>query len=491
MIFQSFNFLLIFLPVVVAIYYLTPNNNWRNIVLIISSFIFYAWGNALWAILLISSSVVDFTLAQKINFLNLKLEEATEVELQNKINRRRKFFLIVSIIFNIGLLAFFKYWDWILGLIENYAKFYLSDFKHGIPLPPAISFYTFESLSYTIDIYRRQFKPTKNFLDYLTFVAFFPKLVAGPIKRANELLPQLTKLRKRISSRALELALFMISWGLFKKLVFADNLGHLVSRCKENITTPGVGFLLATAFTFQIYCDFSAYADIARGTAKFFAIKLRRNFLTPYLSTNATEFFQRWNITLSSWIRDYVYIPLGGDRCGITRRTFNIYFTMLLFGIWHGAGLFFAAYGLYAATMILFYRAAPIDKFFLKFLGQKIGKIISIAIFFLFTIFGMAIFWVKTKKDFVDFLTSFLQSEKIISGAIKAPEVFIQLSYGLLLFSLPIIITDILGYRKNREFIDLYPKFKALTKIALYLTMFYVTLFFASRGSYDFIYFQF
>ena len=249
--FQSFNFLLIFLPTIVALYYGLKSNNLRNVVLIIASFVFYAWGNALWALILMSSSIVDFTLAQKIYALNLKSENSTDSSIQKTINYRRKFLLILSIVFNIGLLAFFKYWDWIVEMLELLFSSDLKFLKHQIPLPAAISFYTFESLSYTFDIYRRQFKPTKKFLDYLTFVAFFPKLVAGPIMRAHELLPQLTKLRARVSSKNLEQALFLIFWGLFKKLVFADNLGHLVDRCRENIAEPGVGLLLGTAFAYQ------------------------------------------------------------------------------------------------------------------------------------------------------------------------------------------------------------------------------------------------
>lgn len=483
MIFQSFNFLLIFLPCTAFLYYLTPNNNWRNIILIIASFIFYAWGHFLWAILLISSATIDFTLAQKIHDLNLKAEQHPEDE--DAIDRKRKFFLICSIVFNIGLLVFFKYWDWLVWLAEEGSQANLSILKHGIPLPPAISFYTFESLSYTIDIYRKQFRPTKNFVDYLTFVAFFPKLVAGPIMRAHELLPQLTKFRNRISSRALELALFMIFWGLFKKLVFADNLGHLVDRCRENIAIPGVGLILATVFAFQLYCDFSAYSDIARGTAKLFAITLRRNFLTPYLSANPTEFFQKWNITLSSWIRDYVYIPLGGSHCKAIRNIFNICFTMLLFGLWHGAGIFYAIYGLYAATVIVIYRIIPIDQLLSKFLGRICGRIFGIIFFFCGMTYAMLIFFTKTTKEFLIFSKSFFSIPAISNSNL------IALFYGLCLFIFPIFITDILAYRKNREFVDLYPIFKTPLKVMIYFLMFYLTLFFASRGSYDFIYFQF
>ena len=363
--------------------------------------------------------------------------------------------------------------------------------KHHIPLPAAISFYTFESLSYTFDIYRRQFKPTKKFLDYLTFVAFFPKLVAGPIMRAHELLPQLTKLRARVSSKNLEQALFLIFWGLFKKLVFADNLGHLVDRCRENMGVSGVGMLLGIAFAYQIYCDFSAYCDIARGVAKLFSITLKRNFLTPYFLSHPAEFFQRWNITLSSWIRDYVYIPLGGNRCSAIRNVFNLYLTMALIGLWHGASIFYLAYGLYFATIVVFYQAVPVDRVCLKIFGKTIGKILSIAFLFLFIPYGMIIFLVKTNQDFLIISRSFFQFFALPFSDKNISSIFLDLGRGLLIFALPIFITDLLGYLKRREFVDLYPAFSSITKIFLYVLMFYLTLFFASRGSYDFIYFQF
>ena len=489
--FQSFNFLLIFLPTIVALYYGLKSNNLRNAVLIIASFVFYAWGNALWALILMASSIVDFTLAQKIYALNLKSENSTDSSIQKTINYRRKFLLILSIVFNIGLLAFFKYWDWIVEMLGLLFSSDLKFLKHHIPLPAAISFYTFESLSYTFDIYRRQFKPTKKFLDYLTFVAFFPKLVAGPIMRAHELLPQLTKLRARVSSKNLEQALFLIFWGLFKKLVFADNLGHLVDRCRENMGVSGVGMLLGIAFAYQIYCDFSAYCDIARGVAKLFSITLKRNFLTPYFLSHPAEFFQRWNITLSSWIRDYVYIPLGGNRCSAIRNVFNLYLTMALIGLWHGASIFYLAYGLYFATIVVFYQAVPVDRVCLKIFGKTIGKILSIAFLFLFIPYGMIIFLVKTNQDFLIISRSFFQFFALPFSDKNISSIFLDLGRGLLIFALPIFITDLLGYLKRREFVDLYPAFSSITKIFLYVLMFYLTLFFASRGSYDFIYFQF
>jgi len=253
--------------------------------------------------MLLSSSIVDFFIGKKIHDHNINLEPLTEMASIEQINRKRKRLLILSILFNIGLLAFFKYWDWLTEVFlityDGQTILDLRQFKHNINVPPGISFYTFQTLSYTIDIYRKQFSPKGGFFNYLTFVAFFPQLIAGPIERAKDLLPQLVKFRKRISSKVAESAFFLISWGLFKKVVFADNFGHLVERCQENIAQPGVGLILVIAFAFQIYCDFSAYSDIARGTARLFGIRLKRNFLTPYFAINPSDFWKRWHISLS------------------------------------------------------------------------------------------------------------------------------------------------------------------------------------------------
>jgi D-alanyl-lipoteichoic acid acyltransferase DltB (MBOAT superfamily) len=449
--------------------------------------IFYAWGNVSWALILILVSIIDFKIAQKIHLINLEQEETNS--LNNNI--QKKILLIFSITANIGLLCFFKYWNWFVVLLEGITQFNFLFLKHKFSTPAAISFYTFETLSYTIDIYRKKFKPTKNFIDYLSFISFFPKLVAGPIKRAHELLPQLTKFRNKISPRMLDFAIFMIFWGLFKKIVFADNLGHLVERCYENINVAGVGFLLSICFAFQIYCDFSAYCDIARGSAKLFSIKLNRNFLTPYFSSNPVEFFQRWNITLSTWIRDYVYIPLGGSKRGKIRNIFNIYITMILVGLWHGTNLFFVVYGIYFATVAIFYKTIAFDQILLKKFGNKFGKILSIILGFFFVIMGMGIFWVNNFKDFIVVFKSFFQIFPIIFAIKDMEEVFKILSYGAFIFVVPIVITDFFGFIRKREFIDFYPVFKTRIKIFIYLIMFYLILFFASRGSYDFIYFQF
>ena len=493
--FHSFSYIFIFLPIVLILYYLNKRSFNRNIVLIIASYLFYAWGNPYLALLLLSSSVVDFFIGKKIHEHNMHLEGAVKEISIEHINQKRKKLLICSVVFNIGLLAFFKYWDWLTEILfithNKQIILDLRPFKHGIEVPPGISFYTFQTLSYTIDIYRRQFSPKGGFFNYLTFVAFFPQLIAGPIERARDLLPQLAKFRKRISSKVAESAFFLISWGLFKKVVFADNLGHLVERCQENISHPGVGLILVLAFAFQIYCDFSAYSDIARGTARLFGVRLKRNFLTPYFAINPSDFWKRWHISLSSWVRDYVYIPFGGNRCSKSRNITNLLLTMFLMGLWHGAGKFFVLWGIYHGLLLILYRILPIDKYLMKKLGNLWGRVSSTFIMFFFTLFGWLLFWSKGSDDFEDTLQSIGKTGYLITDFSKIPTIFYELSYGLILFTLPIIITEIIGFRYKREFVDMHKFLGTKTKAILYISMFYGALIFGSRGTYDFIYFQF
>lgn len=486
--FHSFNYIFVFLPVVLILYYLNKRSFNRNIILIIASYTFYAWGNPYLALMLLSSSIVDFFIGKKIHEHNVNIHLP-------QINQKRKLLLIFSITFNIGLLAFFKYWDWLTEVflinIGGHVILDLRPFKHHINVPPGISFYTFQTLSYTIDIYRRQFSPKGGFFNYLTYVAFFPQLIAGPIERAKDLLPQLVKFRKRVSSKVAESAFFLISWGLFKKVVFADNLGHLIERCQENIEHPGVGLILVIAFAFQIYIDFSAYSDIARGTARLFGVRLKRNFLTPYFAINPSDFWKRWHISLSSWVRDYVYIPFGGNRCTKSRNITNLLLTMFIMGLWHGAGMFFVLWGIYHGLLLILYRILPIDKYLFKKLGNLWGRVSSTFIMFTFTLFSWLLFWSKGISDFVQIFQSASKIGYFITNFSKITTVFYELSYGLILFILPIIATEIIGFRYKREFVDMHKFLGTKTKVILYTSMFYVALIFGSRETYDFIYFQF
>lgn len=275
------------------------------------------------------SAIIDF-------FCGIKIHQVDD-----EASRRR--FLLISMILNLSIMGFFKYAGWLSGgLATILAGFGIGMTAFSVPLPPGISFYTFQTMSYTIDIYKKQFKPEKNFISYLSFVSFFPQLIAGPIERAKDLVPQLAIQRKLVTLEAASSALFLLLFGLFQKVVLADNFGNIVdlvlsSVNKENNTLlPGMGLVFAYAFAFQIYCDFAAYSTIARGVARLFSVHLNRNFRIPYSASSPSKFWERWHISLSQWLRDYVYIPLGGNRHGSISTLRNLVITMLLAGMWCG-----------------------------------------------------------------------------------------------------------------------------------------------------------
>lgn len=334
----------IFLPVVFALHWICPRRQWQNAVLLAASYFFYGWWDYRYCSLMLFSSLMDYVIGRK-------LADA-------RTPRQRKFLLAVTLVSNLGLLGVFKYFKFFadsfalafaaLGLDVNTTTL-------NLVLPVGISFYTFQTLSYTLDIYRGQFAPRKDLLEYLTFVSFFPQLVAGPIERATHLLPQFSVARTFSAAAAITGCRLML-WGLAKKMIVADNLGGIV----ENIfvradSATGAELALATfAFAFQIYCDFSGYSDIAAGAASLFGIQLMRNFAFPYFSQSLTEFWRRWHISLSTWFRDYVFIPLGGSRVSRGRTAANILLTMLLSGLWHGAAWHYVAWGaLHGACLLM------------------------------------------------------------------------------------------------------------------------------------------
>lgn len=336
MLFHSNDFLF-FLGGVLLAYYLV--RRWlaaRNVLILLASYVFYGWWDYRFVVLLLFSSVLDFGVG-----LGLGRTESP---------RLRRALLILSVAGNLGLLGSFKYLDFfgeslagllsVVGVAVAWEPF-------GWLLPVGISFYTFQSLSYTIDVYRRQIVPTTNPVQFLGYVAFFPQLVAGPIERAAHLLPQFQR-TLRIDAAAVERGVWLILWGLFKKVALADNLAPLVEMVYGMSAPAGPIVVLGTvAFALQIYCDFSAYSDIARGVASLLGFDLMLNFDRPYLATSLRDFWRRWHISLSTWLRDYLYAPLGGNRRGRQRTYFNLGLTMLLAGIWHGAAAQFILWGIW------------------------------------------------------------------------------------------------------------------------------------------------
>lgn len=337
MIFNSLEYF-IFLPIVYLIYWFAFKKSVQkqNVFLLLSSYLFYGWWDWRFLSLIFLSTCVDYFVAQKIDAIDYQ--------------KTRKAWLWVSVIFNVGLLGFFKYFNFFVDSWIDMFSVLGYDIKSTwtlrIILPVGISFYTFQTMSYSFDVYYKKLKPTTDFLSFAAFVSFFPQLVAGPIERASNLLSQILKERKFDYDQTVS-GLKLILWGLFKKVVIADSLAPMVDDIFANYQTyPSSTLILGvTLFSFQVYGDFSGYSDIAIGTAKLFGIELMSNFKFPNFSRNVAEYWQRWHVSLSTWFRHYVYIPLGGSRVSKLKSVRNIAIVFLVSGFWHGANWTFIFWG--------------------------------------------------------------------------------------------------------------------------------------------------
>lgn len=335
MLFNSLEFA-IFFPIIFIVYWIVAKKiTLRNFWLLLVSYVFYGWWDWRFLFLIAFSSLVDYLIGLK---------------LARTINKsRRKLLLFISLGVNLGLLFYFKYTNFFIESFVNSFRLFGSKLEVStlnIILPVGISFYTFQTLSYTIDIYKKQLKPTKNLLAFFAFVSFFPQLVAGPIERASHLLPQFFK-RHKFNYNLVKSGCLLILLGLFKKMVIADRAAIYVNSIfNGSETEDGVTYLLASIlFAFQIYCDFSGYSDIAIGLGRTLGFDLMKNFDSPYSAKSLTDFWRRWHISLSTWFRDYVYIPLGGSKNGKFRTYFNLFLVFLISGFWHGAALTFIIWG--------------------------------------------------------------------------------------------------------------------------------------------------
>lgn len=344
MLFNSLEFA-IFLPLIFFSYWYLCGSSWRtqNCLLLAASLVFYGWWDPRFLSMILATSLLDFFVGNAIS--------------RSRSVFYRRAFLSVSILLNFGTLALFKYYNFFVdSLTEALQLSGLGSFapRLDLVLPVGISFYTFQTVSSSIDVYRGTLKPTKNVIAYLSFVTFFPQLVAGPIERAGHLLPQFLQVRRFDSSTAID-GLRQALWGMFKKVVIADNCAALANLTFGNIDAySGLSlFLGAFLFAIQIYCDFSGYSDIAVGVAKLFGFSLMQNFAFPYFSRDIAEFWRRWHISLSTWFRDYVYMPLGGSRCSRPRMIRNTMVVFLVSGLWHGANWTFLAWGLLNALYFL------------------------------------------------------------------------------------------------------------------------------------------
>jgi D-alanyl-lipoteichoic acid acyltransferase DltB (MBOAT superfamily) len=346
MLFNSIDFA-IFLPIVFFLYWFVTAKHLKtqNILIVLSSYVFYGWWDVRFLSLIVISTFIDFCVGIKLG--------------KEENSKKRKQLLLLSVFVNLGFLGFFKYYNF---FVENFVEAfsflgYTFNVKTiNIVLPVGISFYTFQTMSYSIDVYRGKLQPTKDFIAFAAYVSFFPQLVAGPIERATNLLPQFYYKRFFSYDKAID-GMRQILWGFFKKLVIADNCAEFVNYIFGNSDNmPGSALALGTIFfAFQIYGDFSGYSDIAIGLAKLFGFSLMQNFAFPYFSRDIAEFWRRWHISLSTWFRDYVYIPLGGSKNGTAKSIRNTLIIFLVSGFWHGANWTFLVWGFINALLFIPY----------------------------------------------------------------------------------------------------------------------------------------
>lgn len=480
MFFNSIDFAF-FLPVVFLLYWFATKRDIKiqNWLLLIASYIFYGWWDWRFLSLLFFSTLVDY-------FVGIGLQSDANTV-------RRRLLLTTSIVVNLGLLGFFKYYNFFLDSFTEAYTFMggqINARSLNIILPVGISFYTFQTLSYSIDIYQRKLEPTKDFVAFAAFVTFFPQLVAGPIERATNLLPQFFKRRELHYSEAVD-GLRQILWGLFKKIVIADNSAYFANEIFNNYPGYGGSTLLLGAlfFTIQIYGDFSGYSDIAIGTARLFGFNLMRNFAFPYFSRDIAEFWRRWHISLSTWFRDYLYIPLGGSKGGLSMKVRNTFIIFIVSGFWHGANWTFIVWGALNAIYFL-----PL------LLRNKNREHIDIAakgrILPTFKEFrGMLLTFILTVFAWIFFRASSVTEAINIIGEILSPSLFtlpVLNARAIIVIGLIIVFMAIewMG-RDNAYAIENIPmQLPKPVRWAMYYSIIFIIFLFAGQSQ-TFIYFQF
>ena len=392
--FTSLTFL-IFLTIVFALYWLFPQRRAQNLLLLITSYVFYGWWDYRFCGLMFASSLIDYA-------AGLGIASATSPF-------RRRVWLSCSVAMNLGMLATFKYFNFFTESFAALAAtlgWQVDPFTIQVILPVGISFYTFQTMSYTIDVYRGELKACRSLIDFCAFVSFFPQLVAGPLERASNLLPQFER-ERRFDEKLATDGLRLMLWGFFKNLVLADGLAPIVNaRFNDIPASSGPQLLLATiCFAFQIYCDFSAYSDIAIGTARQFGITLMRNFNHPYCAASLSDFWRRWHISLSTWLRDYVYFPLGGSRGTALQCTTAILLTFLISGFWHGAAWHFVAWGLLHGIATAATRGRTLRLPWLSSRWDWLSHAVAVGLTFSFVCLSWILFRAATLADARTILT--------------------------------------------------------------------------------------
>jgi D-alanyl-lipoteichoic acid acyltransferase DltB (MBOAT superfamily) len=468
MLFNSLDFALFF-AVVYAAYVLLPLRG-QNRLLLVASYFFYGCWDYRFLSLIALSTTVDFLLAQRIH--------------DSGDPRRRKRLLLASMALNLGVLGFFKYFNFFVGSAEALARslgFEPEGLRLHIVLPVGISFYTFQSMSYTIDVYRRQLVPTRSLVDYALFVSLFTQLVAGPIERASHLLGQVTAPRT-VRWEGIQTGAWLFFWGLFKKVVIADNMAVIVdSVFAGDVAWTTASVLIGVyAFALQIYCDFSAYSDMARGLGFFMGFDIMVNFRNPYFALNPSDFWRRWHISLSTWLRDYLYIPLGGNRNGPRRTYVNLMLTMVLGGLWHGAAWTFVWWGVFHGALLAAHRWVRGDRADAPMSG--FGRIWRIVAMFHAVCFSWLLFRAASMQDVTGMLAALVQR----------PEWPAECGVWLLQIAVlgaPLFLVQVLQERWSDPLAPM--KLSLFPRVALYGMLLVMLVSLANTGSRAFIYFQF
>ena len=467
MLFSSQVFLYFFLPITLIIYYLSPRK-FRNFILLVASLIFYAWGEPVYILIMIFSTVFDY-----VNGLLID-----KFQKENK-NRYAKIVLIVSVVGNLSILGFFKYSNFLITNLNSLFHFDLS--LLSIALPIGISFYTFQTMSYTIDVYKKNVEAQKNLISFATYVTLFPQLIAGPIVKYRDVRESLENRKENISDFSEGVKRFIL--GLFKKVMLANNIGFLwesINAMPNQEMSAILAWIGAICFTLQIYYDFSGYSDMAIGLGKMFGFHFLENFNFPYLSKSITEFWRRWHISLGSWFKEYVYIPLGGNRKGMKRTIINLLIVWFLTGLWHGASWNFVVWGLYFGVLLI------LEKLFLAKFLAKIPKLFQHIYTMFFVIISWVIFASPTLSDGLEYLKVMFD----FGGVFINQEVLYLLSSHFVLF-----VACILGcttiFKNIREKLK-KKKWFCLVDSILFLGMFILSLTFLVGATYNpFLYFRF
>ena len=480
MLFNSFEFL-VFLPIVFMLYWFVfRGRRWQNLLVVTASYVFYGWWDWRFLLLIALTSLCVYG-----SGLLLEHYEGRR--------RRQQIVCVVNIVFNLGILGVFKYYNFFvenLDALFDMMGYHLDWVTMIVILPVGISFYTFQALSYTIDVYQKRLPATHDIIEFLAYISFFPQLVAGPIERATNLLPQFQRRRQFDYAKAVD-GMRQMLWGFLKKLVIADNCATVVNEYWNHYQDlPGVSlFLMGVLFTFQIYCDFSGYSDIAIGCARLFGFNLMRNFNFPYFSRSIPEFWRRWHISLTTWFRDYIYFPLGGSRCDKWKIIRNIYIVWGVSGLWHGANWTFVCWGLFHATLLAIYNIFGINTKYKQVVAYgkylpNIRETMQIALTFFLTVIGWIIFRAESMTQAVDFLTAMVSNRFFDASAL----------HGVTYIYFGIALLAVEWLQRDKQHALQFPDAKPFNHRLVRWGIYYIILLLIAKyagSSQTFIYFQF